>query len=158
MSSNTLASLGVSMMSSSEISPEAILHSPSLGAFPRLSSWLAVGTPLCCLLASAAVPHLHRQSSPLAHSYFHNANFSNYRPVAISQSTPSLRLVIGLWMSAEFFLTVHNNSNSLTSTMRQLTFLKFSASGCTSERFPLQSRQLPLLNNLSLSNLILVPK
>lgn len=83
-------------------------------------------------------------------------------------------LIIGLWPSAnrlhlwdslldfgcqaEFFLTVHNNSNSLTSTMRQLTFLKFSASGCTSERFSLQSRQLPLLNNLSLSNLILVPK
>lgn len=83
-------------------------------------------------------------------------------------------LILGLWLSAnrlhlwdllldfgcqaEFFLTVHNNSNSLTSTTRQLTFLKFSASGCTSERFPLQSRQLPLLNNLSLSNLILVPK
>lgn len=59
---------------------------------------------------------------------------------------------------AEFFLTVHNNSNSLTSTMRQLTFLKLSASGYASERFPLQNRQLPLLNNLSLFNLILVPK
>lgn len=83
-------------------------------------------------------------------------------------------LIIDLWLSAsqlhfwgslldfgcqaEFFLTVHNNSNSLTSTMRQLTFLKFSASGCASERFPLQNRQLPLLNNLSLFNLILVPK
>lgn len=158
MSNNRLASLGVSITSSSEISPEAILHSPSFGAFPRLSPWLAVGAPLCCFLAPAAVPHPHRQGSPLVHPYFRNASFCNYRPVAIGQSTPSLRLVIGLWMSAEFFLTVHNNSNSLTSTMRQLTFLKFSASGCTSERFPLQSRQLPLLNNLSLSNLILVPK
>lgn len=158
MSNNRLASPGVTIRSCSEISPEVILHSPSSGAFPRLSSWLAAGAPLCCFLTPAAVAHLHRQGSPLAHLYFHNANFSNYRPVAISQSIPSLRLVIGLWMSAEFFLTVHNNSNSLTSTMRQLTFLKFSASGCTSERFPLQSRQLPLLNNLSLSNLKSVPK
>lgn len=83
-------------------------------------------------------------------------------------------LIIDLWLSAnqlhfwgslldfgcqaEFFLTVHNNSNSLTSTMRQLTFLKLSASGSASERFPLQNRQLPLLNNLLLFNLILVPK
>lgn len=51
----------------------------------------------------AAVPHLHTQGSPRPHLYFRNANFSNYRPVAISQSTPSLRLVIGLWMSGWIF-------------------------------------------------------
>lgn len=67
-------------------------------------------------------------------------------------------LLLDFRCQAEFFLTVHNNSNSLTSTMRQLTFLKLSASGYASERFPLQNRQLPLLNNLSLFNLILVPK
>lgn len=130
--------------------------SPSSGAFPKLSSQPATPAASCC---SELLYHI---CTDRAH---HWLSFVFLMPIF---------LIMDLWLSAnqlhfwgllldfgcqaEFFLTVHNNSNSLTSTMRQLTFLKLSASGSASERFPLQNRQLPLLNNLLLFNLILVPK
>lgn len=152
-----LALLRNSIVCPPEASPGAAPHSTSSRAFPKCSSQLVVRAAPCCSPAAAAVPHLH-----WAHHWL------------ICIFLMPIFLIIDQWLSAnqlnfwgslldfgcqaEFFLTVHNNSNSLTSTMRQLTFLKLSASGCASERFPLQNRQLPLLNNLSLFNLILVPK